>query len=205
MRAVVVVAVVLLTGAAVHAGPTQWAGNGHWYDVIFSRDMVTWDSANGAAQAGGGYLATLTSAGENDFVYALVDRGTHPELWGTYAWAPDVPAFGPWLGGYQDPYGWPADGNWRWVTGEAWAYTNWNPIQPDHWTGNGYREDRLMFWEGNFWNDLDRSGDPAETVMHGYVVEYDSNPSTATPELSTWMLLACSGLAGLGLWRRRKA
>jgi MYXO-CTERM domain-containing protein len=27
----------------------------------------------------------------------------------------------------------------------------------------------------------------------------------STPELSTWMLLACSGLAGLGLWRRRKA
>jgi hypothetical protein len=38
-------------------------------------------------------------------------------------------------------------------------------------------------------------------------VTYDADGAGAhgSPELSTWMLLACSGLAGLGLWRRRKA
>jgi len=35
--------------------------------------------------------------------------------------------------------------------------------------------------------------------------ECDDGGGNATPELSTWMLLVCSGLAGLVLRRRRKA
>ena len=33
----------------------------------------------------------------------------------------------------------------------------------------------------------------------------EGSGGNGSPELSTWMLLACSGLAGLALWRRRKA
>jgi LPXTG-motif cell wall-anchored protein len=32
-----------------------------------------------------------------------------------------------------------------------------------------------------------------------------TGPGNGSPELSTWMLLACSGLAGVVLRRRRKA
>ena len=46
-------------------------------------------------------------------------------------------------------------------------------------------------------------GDNVGLILDNVTLTRESGGST--PELSTWMLLACSGLAGLGLLRRRKA
>ena len=48
-------------------------GNGHTYRVVAKTGLISWDSANAAAQAAGGYLATITSAAENAFVLSLID------------------------------------------------------------------------------------------------------------------------------------
>ena len=59
--------------------PSEWVqwdvssgGNGHWYKPVPGFPGITWTLTNELAQAEGGYLATITSAAENAFVFSLV-------------------------------------------------------------------------------------------------------------------------------------
>lgn len=119
-------------------------GNGHLYRVVRVEQGLTWDRAKAAAEAAGGYLATVTSPQENAFVFGLV---TNPIHWNGNR--------GPWIGGYQDP-GHSAGEGWRWVTGEPFDYANWSPGQPND--GGGAEETRLQYGWGattiaDTWND----------------------------------------------------
>ncbi len=157
--------------------PTVWSvaagGNGHGYEPVAA--SVTWFQANQAANAAGGHLATIRSAAENDFVFSLVNS---PEFW-----VPDSRfnmTMGPWLGGLQPPGSPEPAGNWQWVTGEAFSYTNWHAGEPSN-SGLGGVEDYLHFWatpvgaRAPTWNDC--SG---WLTTGGYVIEYD------TPEVVVW-------------------
>jgi hypothetical protein len=182
-----IVAFPLLLAAmtAGHAVPLQWAapgGNGHWYDVVSG--SRTWEQSRDAAAALSysglkGHLATFTSASE----------------WAFYT--TNMRVDNQWLGGFQ-PAGSPEPaGNWQWVTGEAWTYAAWNSGEPNNLGG----ENALMSWNGGwYWNDLNGAS------SLGMVVEYEASESEggATPELSTWALLCCTGLFGAGLLRRRR-
>ena len=64
-------ATALLVGPA-QAEPVRWSGNGHRYEVVVVPEGITWLDAKAAASARGGYLATLTSAEENRFVWSLI-------------------------------------------------------------------------------------------------------------------------------------
>jgi beta-lactamase regulating signal transducer with metallopeptidase domain len=124
--------------------PVSQGGNGHLYQVVCVPEGLTWNEANTAAQARGGYLATLTSAEENAFVFALIQD---PACW-------NGPR-GPWIGGYQDP-GNPVQESWHWVTGEPFEYNRWSPGQPND--GCGADETRLEYGWGattpaDTWND----------------------------------------------------
>jgi beta-lactamase regulating signal transducer with metallopeptidase domain len=130
------------------AGMTTWpvsqGGNGHSYRVVRVPEGLTWDQANEAAQAQGGYLATITSAGENAFVFSLMQD---PLYW-------NGPR-GPWLGGYQTPGHGLREG-WVWVTGEPFVYSPWSPGQPND--AGGVDETRLEYGWGaatpaDTWND----------------------------------------------------
>ncbi|MAB81886.1 MAG: hypothetical protein CMJ24_00415 [Phycisphaerae bacterium] len=95
------------------ADPQLWTvddgGNGHRYEVVVPEDGITWTDARAAAEAAGGYLATLTSQAEFEFVESL-----------------DHPTKG-WVGGYR------TGSDWYWVTGESFEATQWCGGQP----GNG--------------------------------------------------------------------
>ena len=53
---------------------------------------------------------------------------------------------GPWLGGYCDP---DHLGEWKWLTGEAFGYTNWSSGEP-----NGPGTARFLHtWSNLLWND----------------------------------------------------
>ncbi|MBX3365079.1 MAG: immunoglobulin domain-containing protein [Phycisphaeraceae bacterium] len=151
------------------AEPVQWQGNGHWYEVIVVPD-VNWGTARDAAVLRGGYLATITSQEENDFVFQLVMNT--PNSWYYFD---DRRSIGPWLGGYQTPGSKAPDEGWVWVTGEPFEFTNWAPGQPDN---DDLGECFLHFSNlgpvlDGTWNDRAANDNNRDTA---YVVEYDSVP-----------------------------
>jgi len=148
------------------AWPVAQGGNGHCYRVVSVPDLITWDAASAAATAAGGHLATISSAGENAFVFAL-------SLMVTGAWALDSVGGdqGPWLGGRK------IGSKWTWVTAEPWAYTDWAGGEPSG-TYNGTIEDRLQMrgQDGTLrpretWNDEGNGG--FEGLPHSYVIEFE--------------------------------
>ncbi len=148
---------------------------------------ITWDDAEAACEARGGYLATITSQAECDFAYSVVsgDNGFwRVDEYGSWT--------GPWLGGLQPPGSPEPAGGWQWVTGENWSYTHWTSGEPNNMGGT---ENRLEFFgnpnKSSNWNDI------TNTIgLYGYV--FESN----TPEPATLALLAAGGLGAL--LRRRK-
>jgi len=163
----------------VDAGPTYYAGNGHWYELVTGTSG--WTAAKSAAESSTyldmpGYLATITSQAESDFVFGTV--------------APE--AQGLWLGGYQDitapDYSEPA-GGWRWVTGETWAYTNWaddpGVEQPDDGAG-------LEHYLETYKSDYPQWNDNQEPQPKGHIIEYGI---TVIPAPGALVL----GLVGVGL------
>ena len=117
-------ALALMTSSTAMAQAIEWkvedGGNGHWY-AIGIQPGVIWSQARSNSQVVGADLATLKSATELEFVFnALVND---PTVWSG--------RLGPWIGLLQDPDGRePADG-WRWIDGEALAFSNWWTFGPD--------------------------------------------------------------------------
>ena len=179
-----------LLAAGVHEKvPTvdavQWseaiAGNGHWYEVVSAPGGITWTDAKRAAEAKGGYLATITSAKENAFVYSLVDNDRFWHLTGNND-------DGPWLGGIYDR----ETKTWSWGTGEPWNYSNWFPGQPDHlsFPDRSFPQDRFHFYGGAYkraptwgdnWHDC---ANPS-----AYVVEWNSRPDSSAVQHQTNALI----------------
>jgi hypothetical protein len=148
------------------AGWSRWetsdGGNGHCYKAVAPTGGLTWTEADRLARVQGGYLATVTSAAENDFVFSLVQA---PEFFANGS--------GPALGGFQQDRAPEPNGGWCWVSGDPWNYSNWHPAEPNNGRfGNG-TEDRLQFYSSlpgtpsAQWNDINRN-DPQ---VGGYVIE----------------------------------
>ena len=192
----------LMFGISViaQATPVQFATNGHYYEVVIPTIGLTWDEAKIDAQARTGYLATVTNNEENSFIYTLLS--SEAQAWGYY------------LGGYQPVGSREPRGNWSWVTGESFSYTNWNLGEPN----NGLTDPRgpqnalWMYGDaatrynaeymGGKWDDTwgNESSWPIGNNK-GYIVEYDTAP---VPEPGS-MLLIGMGLIGLIGARKRKA
>lgn len=170
--------------------PVQWSlasgGNDHWYEYISLR--ITWAAARTGAQSQGGYLATITSVGEQEFVFA-----NFPEL--------------AWIGGSDQA----EEGVWKWMDGpEAgttfWdngvttTYSFWNTetFEPNNETALG--EDYLQFAFNGLngeWNDDGGPGHPNQS--NGYIVEYSAN--VVPVPMSAWLFGSALGVMG---WLRRK-
>ena len=142
----------LVTMAAVvipqlaSADPIQWGENGHWYEYL--PELVSWEDAHDVAenrfwQGHPGYLVTLTSAGENDFVYYQILGGDAP-----------APEGDPWIGGYQNSSASDPLDNWHWVTDEPWEWANWAPGEPNDYDEE-WGEMYLQFSQlgAGMWND----------------------------------------------------
>jgi len=137
---------------------------------------ISWTDASAHANTKGGYLATLTSADENMWVFD--NLAGNPAHW-------FVGSFGnlggPFIGGFQDTdsptFSEPA-GGWSWNTGENWAFTNWAPGQPNNAGGN---QDTVHFWTGNSnspqptWQDIADSN--VTNSPRSYIIEYNFNPT----------------------------
>ena len=104
----------LITQEGPGSGYIQNPDNGHNYKRY---DMlINWQDAETFCEGRGGYLATITSSIEQDFVYTNMVQGS------------DSPIHQCWLGGFQPPGSTSEPGgDWQWVTvaGDTWGYTNW--------------------------------------------------------------------------------
>ena len=144
-------------------------GNGHFYRAVPRSAGLTWDAANTLAQQQGGYLATITSAAENNFVFGLINSSQ---------FFTSFNGSGPAIGGFQIAGSQEPGAGWSWVTGEGWSYTNWAQGQPDN--GFGPNENRLEYFSGlggtpaATWNDLGQS----DSNIGGYVVEVVPEPGS---------------------------
>ena len=139
------VGVVLAIGSWASADTwVQWSGNGHYYLPVSVPEGIDWFTARDQAEALGGYLATIHSETENEFVFGLVDD---PLYWNMLDYT-----MGPWIGGYQPPGSPEPDGGWTWVTGEPWDYENWYPGEPN----NNPNENHTHYCGG--WGESPSSG-----------------------------------------------
>lgn len=180
----------VLTANGAQAQIVEWTGNGHFYEVV--PDLVRWSDARAAADAmthptlgWPGHLVTITTPQENAFVATLLpiaNEGYH-------------------LGALQPAGSAEPNGEWGWVNGEPWAYTNWVPGEPNDGLPNQPNgpEDFLSMYGGDasvrgLWNDIP---DPGDTYFSKYVVEYEAIPLPAT--LPAGIAL----LGAFGLARRR--
>jgi hypothetical protein len=182
------------------AGWVTWqvsaGGNGNQFLVVGPSSGLTWNVANGLAQSTyGGYLATITSAAENNFVFGMIDSSQYFTAFN---------GSGPAIGGYNA--GTPSSPNWSWVTGEAFTYSNWSPGQPDYGSFGYGTESRLEYFSGSGrtpssqWNDIA----PTDPNIGGFVVERVA----PVPEPDTYALLGlvCAFAVGFrkAVFPRRK-
>jgi hypothetical protein len=170
---------VFLVNDATWATPQFFSGTGHYYDVIVRPDGLTWSEARAEAegqvwQGQPGYLACITTAEENQFVFDL--------SLGLGIWHPSAEWYvGPWLGGFQEDGASEPDGGWTWIDGETWSYANWMDGQPDNNNSMG-NENRLVFWGRGqispMWNDyIDVLAPNLDSRVWGYVVEFNGPPT----------------------------
>src|SRR5665213_2445042 len=190
----------------VATGWTQWNGNGHWYKAVLTNGL-TWDQSDQIAHNEGGYLATITSAAENDFVFSLINS---PSFFGNWFGGGDGPA----IGGVQTNGAIEPAGGWTWETGEPWVYTNWLAGQPDNNAASSGNENRLYYWSSttgtpaNTWNDFpeNQSLSPSSYVVERdsgfglyYLPEQDISALDGQSAFGTWQLEIQDDRAGAGL------
>ncbi|HEV2434524.1 MAG TPA: hypothetical protein VG077_00865, partial [Verrucomicrobiae bacterium] len=175
-------------------GYVQWplsaGGNGHWYKAVTNStsNPLDWVEADQIAHNEGGYLATITSQAENNFVFSLIASPNFFEGNGNNG-------SGPALGGFCTNSA-QIKTAWAWETGEAWNYTDWYTGQPDF-----PNETNLQYFSGvnglvaQTWNNLG----PTDRNLGGYVIERDSLP-TGLYYLPEQSLDTYDGLNAHGTW-----
>ena len=130
---------------------SKWFGNremynGHQYAYIPC--YLTFDEAIEFCEELGGHLATIGSAQENAWVHSVMQGS-------------DM-----WLGGTDLE----TEGEFKWITGEPFEYSNWAPGEPNN-VGEGGQHYAQMYLYGT-WNDVGERKLP-------FVCEWDSETADA--------------------------
>lgn len=125
------------TNSTITGFTNQQNYNGHSY--YRSTGSAFWTTARQNCIDMGGHLVTVTTSGENSFIFGIWPSG--------------------WIGLTDEVN----EGTWRWVTGETYSYTSWNPGEPN----NAGNEDYVQFVGGGKWNDLPNN------VSLPYVLEFE--------------------------------
>jgi|WetSurMetagenome_2_1015567.scaffolds.fasta_scaffold178200_1 hypothetical protein len=187
---------VMLVGTSVFAQPVLNPANGHYYEVVPKANGTTLTWSESVTQASAlthlgmpGYLVTITSDQERDFVNALDWHGEE------YMW----------IGGSQLSGQAAPNIGWQWITGEPFLYDDWEPGEPNDdviTTGvEDNEENCLAFHKNSGWNDAVCS------LAGGYfLVEFDP-PAQTVPTMNEWgtiILIVVSGLGAVYYMRRQR-
>ncbi len=128
-------------GVSVPTGAKQFGKN---YYKVYSAGK-TWNDAESYCESLGGHLVTITSPEEQTFIEGLLK---------------DLKKNSYWIGGRKK-----SDKSWKWITNEAFSYTNWAKGEPNNWTKE--EENSILIYnsvnpnnpnERWTWNDLSEKG-----------------------------------------------
>jgi hypothetical protein len=148
-------------GSSCPDSAVQWrvedGGNGHWYQFRRLPLNHCWTQARNMCEADGGHLATITSAPENNLLRSLTIKNDPGGLEG-----------GPYIGGTCVGLPW---GQFYWITGEPFVYTNWLSGAPNG--SQGETEQYLQFWRWSDlgWNDAGDCGG----LMFSHLIEWSAD------------------------------
>ena len=180
--------------------PVRWrlsdGGTGHVYNFVHDTSIPSsWDQAQFTLQSIGGYLATITSGAEQQFIEdMLIDQ--------------EAPTGSYWIGLIESD----KEGAYEWITGEPLSYTNWGPGEPNNapahrpenrgaiqWTSDA-DSSMSTFGRRGGWNDAPEQGINTSLFLDvnagGYITEFVPLPSASA--------LSASGLLTLLLSRCRQ-
>ncbi len=135
--------------------------NEHWYKVIWDDTIKDWKSAVQYCRDQNGYLATITTQEENDFLYSYITQEGYSNAY-----------FG--LSNEE------SEGTWIWENGEEVTYTNWHSGEPNT---DSSSENYAMFYyqySDGTWND-----GSFKEFEKPFICEWedaDSIPKTTTEE-----------------------
>jgi hypothetical protein len=132
------------TNSTITGFTNQQNYNGHSY--YRSTGSATWTTARSNCVSMGGYLVTITTSGEQSFIFNIWPSG--------------------WIGLTDEVN----EGTWRWVTGETYSYTNWNSGEPN----NAGNEDYVQFVSNGRWNDLPNNVSLPYVLEFNYIVTTSS-------------------------------
>jgi hypothetical protein len=144
----------LANGDQVPEGAVQWpvaeGGNGHWYLAVELDESTTESSMMAFADGLGASLASIASLEEDAFVRSVASSVTSSTAL---------------LGGYEK-----SEGEFIWLDGTDFDYTNWDSGQPDGVNSGEY----VAYYEiNNFdkWHDVSFND---STITH-FVIEFSDN------------------------------
>jgi hypothetical protein len=142
------------------------------YAVI--NETLDWNAAKAACEAQGGHLVTITSGTEQYQILSLLASIDDSEKRNSY-----------FLGGLDSG----KNGDYKWVTGENFDFTNWKLNEPKPVMGEQYLSILAKTYDGNSgttepgrWNDTmvngtayDGAGDSGffAPEQMGYIIEWD--------------------------------
>ena len=176
---------VSITASATPTGAAYNSSNGHYYRAISSTD-IDWDDARAAAKSEAqkfngltGYLVTITSEQENDFIADKVSvsawtGGSDSETERIWKWMD-----GPEAGQTYTCQKFGVGGTGATISGcSEQSYLNWNFGEPNQY--NGTNEDYMhVYGSGGRkgeWNDYVINN----TNVDAYIIEYGGMGGTAT-------------------------
>tara|TARA_B100000287_G_scaffold217689_1_gene205334 strand:+ start:761 stop:1423 length:663 start_codon:yes stop_codon:yes gene_type:complete len=115
--------ILFLSAVAANAHDPNVVIDGKASSFKLIRGNFTWHEAKADAEARGGHLATVTTLEEQEHIEKIIS-GKNRDAW---------------IGGEQKK------GSWQWVTGENWAFDNWDNNEPN----GGQTEKHINIWGTN--------------------------------------------------------
>ena len=118
-------------GGNASATLLQWdsgsGGNDHWYETVETPNGISWSDAQTQASASGGYLVTIRSLQEQNFIFDNITvKGLDTLEYQSSYWTGGV-------ANVTDPtqltLGTPT--SWHWNNGESWDYQNFSGADAD--------------------------------------------------------------------------